>query len=89
MATTKKTQTDPTPSLQRPAAEIVYAAELEKLRASDTYARPPGWKLSPRAVRTFILGDESLGIRKKFVGQPSLVDRAMVSLDQSWTDAGR
>src|SRR5438045_4986308 len=36
--------------------------------------------MSPRAVRTFILGDKAMGIRKKFVGNPSLVDRAMVAL---------
>jgi MoxR-like ATPase len=32
------------------------------------------------AVRAFILGDPARGIRKKFVGHPSLVDRAMVAL---------
>lgn len=66
--------------LQRPPAEILYEDELAKLRGSDTSPKPPGWELSPRAVRTFILGDEKLGIRKKFVGHPSLVDRAMVAL---------
>jgi MoxR-like ATPase len=66
--------------LQRPPAEVLYEAELTKLAASDKSPKPPGWALSPRAVRTFILGDESLGIRKKFVGHPSLVDRAMVAL---------
>ncbi|MEI8254544.1 MAG: AAA family ATPase [Deltaproteobacteria bacterium] len=81
---TKKTPTtattDAAPTLQRPPAEVSYAHELEALAASDTGPRPPGWKLSPRAVRTFVLGDDARGIRRKFVGQPSLVDRAMVSL---------
>src|SRR5689334_22231544 len=67
-------------AMQRPPAEIIYAAELAALRADDTAPRPPGWALSPRAVRTFILGDPALEIRKKFVGHPSLVDRAMVAL---------
>ena len=37
-------------------------------------------RFPPRQVRAFILGDEARGIRKKFVGHPSLVDRAMVAL---------
>ena len=49
------TDTDPTIMLREPA-EVRYAAELEALAAADTAPRPPGWKLSPRAVRTFILG---------------------------------
>ncbi|MCB9654910.1 MAG: AAA family ATPase [Deltaproteobacteria bacterium] len=66
--------------VQRPPAEVLHADELEMLRAADVLPRPPGWRLSPRAVRSFILGDPKLGIRKKFVGHPSLVERAMVSL---------
>ncbi len=67
-------------SLQRPPAELVYADELARLRKSDKDPRPPGWALSPRAVRSFILGDPKQKIRPKFVGNPSLVDRAMVAL---------
>lgn len=68
---------------QRPPAEVMYADELAKIRKSDKGARPPGWELSLGAVRQFILGDPKLGIRKKFVGNPSLVDRAMVTLATS------
>ncbi|MCP4920905.1 MAG: AAA family ATPase [Proteobacteria bacterium] len=67
-------------NLQRPPAEVVHADELQKLAKSDKDPRPVGWQLSPRAVRKFILGDERLGITEKFVGNPSLVDRAMVAL---------
>jgi MoxR-like ATPase len=66
--------------VERPSAEVRYAAELDKLAANDEHPRPPGWRLSPRAVRSFVLGDASLGIEPKFVGHPSQVDRAMVSL---------
>ena len=59
---------------------MTYADELATLSKGDSGPKPPGWKLSPVAVRTFILGDESKGVRKKFVGNPSLVDRAMVAL---------
>ncbi|NUP51211.1 MAG: AAA domain-containing protein [Catenulispora sp.] len=69
--------------VQRPAAEARYADELARLRASDTGERPPGWALSLRAARRFILGDEAAGISRKFVGDPSLIDRALVSLATS------
>jgi MoxR-like ATPase len=75
-----KKSEDPTRGFQRPPAEIVYEAELAKLRAKDDGPKPPGWAMSPRAVRRFILGDPELGVRKKFVGNPSLVDRSMVAL---------
>src|SRR5262245_13893082 len=68
---------------QRPPAEVIYAAELERLRTRDDGPKPPGWRMSPRAVRSFILGDASAEVRKKFVGNPSLVDRAMVALATS------
>jgi MoxR-like ATPase len=71
---------DAPPSVQRPPAEVMYEAELATLAAADEAPRPPGWRLSPRAVRTFILGEPRLGIRRKFVGDASLVDRAMVAL---------
>ena len=67
-------------NVQRPPAEVRYATELAALRAVDEHPRPPGWQLSPRAVRAFILGDETLGTTPKFVGHASLLDRAMVAL---------
>lgn len=66
--------------VQRPPAEELYAAELKKLAKQDGHPRPPGWQLSPPAVRKFLLGDAKLKIEPKFVGNPSLVDRAMVAL---------
>jgi MoxR-like ATPase len=66
--------------MQRPPAETIYADELARLRQDDGAPRPPGWKMSPRAVRAFILGDDKRKVRRKFVGNPSLVDRAMVAL---------
>ncbi|WP_027645060.1 ATP-binding protein [Salinispora oceanensis] len=72
-----------TPRVQRPPAEVRYADELTRLRAEDTAERPPGWALSLQAARQFILGDERAGIRRKFVGDPSLIDRALVTLATS------
>lgn len=62
------------------AAEHRYADELAQLASDDTAPRPAGWRLSPRAVRRFILGDEKLGVVRKFYGDDPLVDRAIVSL---------
>lgn len=64
----------------RPAAERRYAAELAALASADRHPRPAGWRLSPRAVRSFLLGDAKLGVSRKFYGDDPLVDRAIVSL---------
>ncbi|MEU3608593.1 AAA family ATPase [Streptomyces sp. NPDC035033] len=66
--------------LQRPPAEVRYADELAALRASDTDPRPPGWRLSLRAARRFVVGDEETGVSRKFVGDTALVERALVAL---------
>ena len=67
-------------NLQRPPAEIRYSDELARLRENDKGDRPPGWRLSLEAARRFIVGEDRQGIRRKFVGDPSLIDRALVSL---------
>jgi MoxR-like ATPase len=74
-------------------AERRYPAELAALAANDKDARPPGWRLSPRAVETFILGSQGrelsfeeggalkkTAVTKKFYGDDILVQRAIVSL---------
>ena len=68
---------------QRPPAEIRFAGELERLRESDAGPRPPGWALGLTAARRFIVGDEALGVRRKFVGDTALIDRALVTLATS------
>ena len=40
----------------KPPVEARYREELEALQALDTDRKPLNWKLSPKAVRTFILG---------------------------------
>jgi len=64
----------------RPSAEKRYAGEIERLEAADNDPRPPGWRLSARAVRRFILGDEKLAVSRKFYGDDPLVERAIVTL---------
>lgn len=74
---TEPTETD----IQRPAAEVMYASELTRLAEKDAdRPRPRGWRLSPQAVVSFVLGDEKLGISPKFVGSRSFVERCVVAL---------
>jgi MoxR-like ATPase len=64
----------------RPPAEELHADELAALAQADKDARPPGWKLSPRAVRNFICGSEKPQISRKFYGDDTLVERAIIGL---------
>ena len=43
----------------RAPAEILYAEEIAALIAEDKHERPPGWKMSPRAVHTYICGGKA------------------------------
>lgn len=69
-----------TPRAQRIPAEVRFADELDRLRNADRHPVPPGWQLSPIAVETFIVGDESLGIARKFVAEEGVVRRIVISL---------
>jgi len=79
--------TDPTPlsdDLLRHHAEATHATELAALAAADRGApRPPGWRLSPRAVRTFLVGGtlpDGTAIRPKYVGRAGLIEVAIATL---------
>jgi MoxR-like ATPase len=81
---TKKDTVSPVPAdgMLRPHAEQAYAAELRTLIASDDRARPPGWRLSPWAVTTYVLGGEVDGvvITPKYVGERRLIEVAVATL---------
>ena len=71
-------------AILRPQAEVRYREELEALQIWDqNNKKPQNWRLSPRAVRLFILGspkpvrcgDRELTIRKKYLGNDALVER--------------
>ncbi len=73
--------------LIKPPVEIRYADELAALREADTGKRPENWKLSPKAVRTFILGGwvscpdgRRMQIERKFYGNDALVERSIITL---------
>lgn len=67
----------------RAPAEQIHAHELARLIETDKGPRPEGWSMSPRAVRSFVLGDDRLGIRRKFFGDDALIDRCIVTLMSS------
>ncbi len=85
---------DTNPDIQVAPAEQRHAEELAFLAAHDTGPRPPGWRLTPRAVVTFVVGSAgrlrlpepvdglpaSLEITAKFVGERALVERCVVTL---------
>jgi MoxR-like ATPase len=81
---------DPSAVLRRPA-EIEYADQLAALAQNDTEPRPASWKLSPRAVLTYLRGETSveaeingkkqkISITRKFFGEDSVIERAIVTL---------
>ena len=76
---------------QSPPAESVWAEELAFLQKFDDGPRPPGWRLTPRAVVTFICGSNEplkagkgkaneLQITQKFVGLKDLIERSVITL---------
>jgi MoxR-like ATPase len=76
--------------LRRPA-EQEYADQIEAIRANDSDPHPPSWQLSPRAVLAYLVGGKTLeatiagkkqkvAITRKFFGEDSIVERAIVTL---------
>jgi MoxR-like ATPase len=64
-------------------AEQQYAEELAELAKADTRPRPPSWKLSPWAVRTYLMGGKlpsGFEITPKYVGNPRLIEIAVATL---------
>jgi MoxR-like ATPase len=62
-------------------AEVKYESELAALAAADQGPRPPGWRLSPRAVETYIMGSEKpIPVTPKYIGDRALVQVAIATL---------
>src|SRR5437879_4251260 len=66
----------------RAPAEVLYAEEIEHLAKEDKHHRPPGWRMSPRAVLTYICGGKSgaMEITPKYIGYQRLVEIAISTL---------
>ena len=82
---------DKTEILREPA-EVQFAAQLAALKQHDGDTPPSAWKLSPRSVLAYIAGTPKplkatidgktveVAITRKFFGDDSLVERAIVTL---------
>ncbi|HYN95938.1 MAG TPA: AAA family ATPase [Pilimelia sp.] len=73
------TTVTPGAAVLREHAERLHADELAALAAADDRPRPPGWRLSPQAVVTYLLGDGD-GISPKYVGPRRLIEVAVATL---------
>ncbi len=70
-------------SILRQHAEQTYAEELAALQKEDKRQRPPNWKLSPWAVRTYLMGGKLASgfiITPKYIGNPRLIEIAVATL---------
>ena len=66
----------------RQPAEVLCAEEIEALIAADKYDKPTGWRMSPRAVLTYICGGKcgKMPISPKYIGFQRLVEIAISTL---------
>lgn len=74
---------DAVEAVLRQQAETEFAAELSALADVDDRQRPPNWKLSPWAVRTYLLGgrlSNGVEISPKYIGSPRTIEIAISTL---------
>ena len=68
----------------RIAAEHRYAGELKALIAADDVPKPTGWRLSPRAVETYVLGSDKpvggVAITPKYIDERAIIQVAIATL---------
>ncbi|HSH82351.1 MAG TPA: AAA family ATPase, partial [Herpetosiphonaceae bacterium] len=67
----------------RQHAERQYAEELHELARADDRQRPPNWRLSPWAVRLYLLGGRlpnGFEISPKYIGNARLIEIAVATL---------
>jgi MoxR-like ATPase len=71
------------PTILRPHAEVAHESELAALAIADTRFRPEGWRLSPWAVVTYLLGgilEDGTVISTKYFGDRRLIEVAVATL---------
>ena len=67
----------------RRAAEDLFANELEALSREDDRTRPANWRLSPRAVVSYLMGGKTASgveITPKYIGNRRLIETAVATL---------
>lgn len=70
-------------NVQRAFAEVTFAEELEALQQQDRDPRPEQWRLSPRAVLTYLMGgtlENGQRITPKYIGNRRLIEIAIATL---------
>jgi MoxR-like ATPase len=75
--------TEAAEAVLRQHAEQQFAEELDALARIDDRQRPPNWRLSPWAVRTYLLGGKlpnGFVVTPKYVGNARLVEIAVATL---------
>ena len=75
--------TDGPNAVLRRHAEQEYAEELDELAKADDRQRPPNWKLSPWAVKTYLMGGKlsnGFDVTSKYVGNGRLMEMAIATL---------
>jgi len=74
---------DPARPVLRPHPEQEHTEELEALARDDDRPRPPGWRLSPQAVVTYLVGGtlpDGTVVLPKYVGSRRLMEVAVATL---------
>ena len=69
-------------NILRKTAEEQYQKELDALIAAETDPIPTGWRMSPRSVLTYIMGNVKVGgveITPKYMGNRRLVEIAIAT----------
>ncbi len=67
----------------RPSAETKYRLELAALAKQDKHERPIGWKLSPKAVITYLTGgkiSDKVVIEPKYLGDKKQLELCIATL---------
>lgn len=67
----------------RHSAEDIFAEEIAALARKDDRPKPPNWKLSPKAVVTYLMGGKATDgtkITAKYVGNRRLIETAVATL---------
>lgn len=70
-------------NILRQTAEVRYQRELDALITAETDPIPTGWRMSPRSVLTYIMGNTTVGgveITPKYMGNRRLVEIAIATL---------
>src|SRR5215469_934263 len=83
VATVAATDAPALEAVLRQHAEQQYAEEIAILTKHDDRQRPPNWKLSPWAVRTYLLGGklpDGFVVSPKYIGNARLIEIAVATL---------